>query len=89
MNRQDLIAELARIDFPTKAAAERAVDAVLRVLESGLKRDRRVVISGFGSFRVTHMPAADRRNPRTGETVRVKPRRKVMFRASPSLKGRM
>lgn len=89
MNRQDLISELARGDFPTKAAAERAIDAVLRAVENGLKRDRRVVISGFGSFRVTHMPAADRRNPRTGQPVRVRPRRKVLFRASPSLKGRM
>lgn len=89
MNRQDLIAELARTDFPTKAAAERAIEAVLRAVESGLRRDRRVVISGFGAFRVTHMPAADRRNPRTGETVKVKPRRKVLFRASPSLKQKM
>ena len=90
MNRQDLIDELAKSDhFASKAAAERAVDAFLSALEHGLKRDQRVVLSGFGSFRVTHMPEAVRRNPRTGDPVTVPSRRKVLFRASPNLKDRV
>ncbi len=89
MNRQDLVDELAKNHFPSKAAAERALDAFLEVLENGLKKDRRVVLSGFGSFQVRHMPAATRRNPRTGEPVKVEPRAKVLFRASQILKDRV
>ena len=89
MNRQDLIDQLAKDHFPSKAAAERALEAFLRVLEEGLTRDKRVVLSGFGSFRVHHMPAAVRRNPRTGEPVKVPQRRKVLFRASPTLKDKV
>lgn len=86
MNRQGLIHELSKDGFESKASAERALEAILAGIVRGLKRDRRLVLSGFGAFTVRSLPAATRRNPRTGEAVRVKARRKVLFRSSKILR---
>ena len=87
MNRQGLVDDLAKDGFETKASAERALESVIGAIVRGLKKDRHLVLSGFGSFEVRAQPAAIRRNPRTGEPVRVKARRKVLFHASKLLRG--
>ncbi|MCI0342686.1 MAG: HU family DNA-binding protein [Planctomycetales bacterium] len=86
MNREGLITLLAADGFPSKAAAERALEAVVLAIRKGLQKDRRVVISGFGAFRVRQLRAGEARNPRTGESVRVRARRGVLFRAGKDLK---
>lgn len=73
----------------TRVGAERAVEAVLRAIARGLRRDRKVQISGFGAFHVKRRGARVARNPRTGETIQVSARRTVAFRAGERLKSEL
>ncbi len=72
-------------DFP--GGLRSAVEAVLRAIARGLKRDRKVQISGFGAFHVRRRKPRLARNPRTGETVKVAARRTVAFRPGERLRA--
>ena len=66
MNKQDLIeAILANKEagIESKAAAARAVDAVLDGITAGIKKDGLVQLIGFGTFSVKERAAREGRNP--------------------------
>jgi DNA-binding protein HU-beta len=67
MNKAELINEVqSRLGPETsKAAAERAVDAVLEAVGKGIRRDREVQLVGFGTFGITSRagPAGVHRQP--------------------------
>ncbi len=73
----------------TKAAAERALGAVLKGIEYGLKKNKSVTLVGFGSFSVRERKARTGRNPQTGETIKIKKSNTVGFKAGKSLKDKV
>ena len=89
MNKQDLIeAILANKDagLESKAAAGRAVDAVLDGIAAGIKKDGNVQLIGFGTFAVKSRAARTGRNPQTGATIKIKASKTVGFKAGAALK---
>ena len=70
----------------SKAAAERALTAVLEAIKAGLVDDGQVQLIGFGSFSVKKRKERDGRNPRTGESVPVPAMRVAKFTAAKALK---
>ena len=70
----------------SKAAAERALDAVLRSIERGLKTGSSIQLVGFGTFRVSKRAARLGRNPKTGEQIQIKASKTVRFAAGQGLK---
>ena len=90
MNKQDLIeAILANKDagLESKAAAGRAVDAVLDGIAAGIKKDGNVQLIGFGTFSVKSRAARTGRNPQTGATIKIKASKTVGFKAGAALKA--
>jgi DNA-binding protein HU-beta len=90
MNKQDLVAAvLADKDagIETKAAAERAVSAVLAGIEEGIKKDGLVQLIGFGTFQVKERSARKGRNPKTGEEIKIKASKTVSFKVGAALKA--
>ena len=89
MNKSGLIEIVARNlgSGTSKAQAERAVNAVLQGLSAGLRRDRSLSLSGFGTFEVRARKGRLLRNPRTGAPMRVRPGKRVAFKAGKTLKG--
>ena len=90
MNKQDLVAAvLADKDaaIETKAAAERAVNAVLAGIEEGIKKDGLVQLIGFGTFQVKERSARKGRNPKTGEEIKIKASKTVSFKVGAALKA--
>jgi len=90
MNKQDLIdAILANKEagIESKAAAGRAVDAVLDGIAAGLKKDATVQLIGFGTFAVKTRAARTGRNPQTGATIKIKASKTVSFKAGAALKA--
>jgi DNA-binding protein HU-beta len=73
----------------TKAAAERALAAVLKGVEAGLKKSKTVNLVGFGSFSVRNRGARMGRNPRTGEAMKIAASKTVTFKAGKSLKDKV
>ena len=90
MNKQDLIdAILANKEagIESKAAAGRAVDAVLDGITAGIKKDGLVQLIGFGTFTVKERAARTGRNPQTGATIKIKASKTVSFKAGAALKA--
>ena len=89
MNKQDLIeAVLANKEagIESKAAAARAIDAVLDGIATGIKKDGNVQLIGFGTFSVKTRAARTGRNPQTGETIKIKASKTVSFKVGAALK---
>ena len=84
MNRLDIIKAVSKV-LSTKSEAASAVHTTFKTISSALKNGEKVVISNFGTFRVKERPARQGRNPKTGQTVNVPPRRSVRFKASKNL----
>lgn len=86
MNKGELIDLLASELDLTKANAARTIDAVLRAISEGIRRDGAVTIAGFGSFTRRQRPARTGRNPATREIIEIKASTTVGFRAARLLK---
>ncbi len=82
MNKAELIEAVSankEAGCETKAAAERAVNAVIDGVKAGVKKHGKVQLVGFGSFNVRTRKARAGRNPQTGETIRIKESKTVSF----------
>lgn len=86
MNKSELIeAVAASADIP-KAAASRAVDAVVDAITGALKGDDQVVLVGFGTFSVKERAARTGRNPQTGAPIEIAAAKIPSFKAGKALK---
>ena len=86
MNKADLIGMVAKDMKSSKAAAERAVNAVLTGIGKGLKKDKKVQLIGFGTFDVRKRKARMGRNPQTGAKIKIPAKKAVGFKAGQGLK---
>lgn len=86
MNRTELIALMADEAGISKAAAERALGAMLDGIAGALKGGDKVSLVGFGTFSVSDRAARTGRNPRTGATINIPASRVPKFKAGKGLK---
>ncbi len=86
MTKSDLIKHVAERNKLSKARAELVVERVFECLAQALQRDERVEIRGLGSFETRRYGAYKGRNPRTGTSVAVKPKRLPFFKVGKELK---
>lgn len=86
MNKADVIDAVAESADISKAAAGRAVDAVLDTISTSLSGGDPVTLVGFGTFSVRDRAARSGRNPRTGETIEIAASRLPVFKAGKALK---
>jgi DNA-binding protein HU-beta len=87
MNRKELIAALADKTGSTKVDADRNVLALIEIISNTLKKDGKITLSGFGIFEVRERAARIGRNPRTGETLKIKAAKVPAFKAGATLKA--
>ena len=69
-----------------RAAATRALEAVIGGVKTTLKKGGSVSIVGFGTFAVTKRAARVGRNPRTNEPIKIKSAKVPKFRPGKGLK---
>lgn len=84
MNRLNIIKAVAKT-LSSKSDAARAVETTFDTICQALNSGEKVVISNFGTFRVRARQARQGRNPKTGASVTVPPRKGVRFKASRNL----
>lgn len=89
MNKADLIEAVQKSlgGETSKRAANEAVDAVLGAIAKGVVKSGSVQLIGFGTFKVAKRAARTGRNPKTGETMKIKASKTVRFVPSAALKG--
>lgn len=86
MNKADLINAVAKDADISKAAANRAIDAMTNAITNSLANGDSVSLIGFGSFVVRDRAARTGRNPRTGEAIQIKASKVAAFKAGKLLK---
>ena len=86
MNKSELIEHIAKQADISKAAAGRALEALIGGVKSTLKKNNSVTLVGFGTFSVTKRAARSGRNPRTGAAIKIKAAKVPKFRAGKGLK---
>ena len=84
MNKAGMVRVVGRV-LSTRKEADAAVETMLRAIRLSLRSGEKVVLAGIGSFHVKMRKAKVGRNPRTGETVQIPPRRAIRFKASKEL----
>jgi integration host factor subunit beta len=89
MTKSDLIDVLCETRKMPKGRAELLVNVIFDSMEATLRRGERIEIRGFGSFEIRNYRAYEGRNPRTGATVNVRPKRLPFFKVGKELKERV
>jgi DNA-binding protein HU-beta len=87
MNKQDLIAKIARDTGGSKTGAAAAIDSLLDGITRSLKKGDSITFVGFGTFKTSQRKARTARNPQTGAAIKIPKRRVVRFSAGKSLKN--
>lgn len=87
MTKAELVEAVAKSAGLTKAAAEKAVGAIVTTVSNALKEGDRVTLVGFGSFEVTRRKARTGRNPQTGKEINIKAAQVPKFRPGKNLKA--
>jgi DNA-binding protein HU-beta len=86
MNKSELIDAIADAADISKAAAGRALDGMTDAITDALKKGDTVSLVCFGTFSVRERAAREGRNPRTGETIKIKASKNPAFKAGKALK---
>jgi DNA-binding protein HU-beta len=81
-----LAAELSEKCELSKKDAGEIINNFIDLLTKHLKKGDKIRIGGFGILQVRKRPARMGRNPATGEQIKIKPSKKVAFRAAKELK---
>ena len=86
VNKTELIDHIAGSADISKAAATRALDALIGAVKTTLKKNGSVTLVGFGTFSVGKRAARTGRNPRTGDAIKIKAAKVPKFRPGKALK---
>ena len=87
MNKQELIAKVAKDTGSSKAGAAAAVESLIDGITKSLKKGQPITFVGFGTFKTSQRRARLARNPRTGAPIKIPKRRVVRFTAGKALKS--
>jgi DNA-binding protein HU-beta len=86
MSKAALAAAVRDTTNCTVAQAGDAVDAVMKVIAKGMKKEGSFNLAGFGTFKRGKRAARTGRNPKTGEPIQIKAAKTVRFKPSSRLK---
>lgn len=86
MNRSELIKILADETGITLENSTAVVEIFFNSIKESLIDGERVEIRGFGSFKIKEYAGYAGRNPKSGQSVEVAPKRLPFFRAGKDLK---
>jgi integration host factor subunit beta len=89
MNKSDLIDVLSDKLVQPRKKIEDVVNHVFDMMTETLARGDRIEIRGFGSFVTKDYEPYTGRNPRTGESIKVEPKRLPTFKVGKELRERV
>ncbi|MDK9725694.1 MAG: HU family DNA-binding protein [Sterolibacteriaceae bacterium MAG5] len=71
MNKAELIEVAAKEAGISKAAANKALDAMLAAVVKAVSKADSVTLVGFGTFKSAKRAARTGKNPKTGDTIKI------------------
>jgi len=89
MNREELAAHVADRAGVQRRVANTVMGAVFETIADALDSSEKITIAGFGTFEARERAGRVGRNPRTGETIQIPPRKVPVFTAGKGLRDRI
>lgn len=89
MTKSELIERVSEAAKLTRGKAELVVGTIFGSMIEAMVRGEGIEIRGFGSFTVRQYRSYEGRNPRTGGSVHVKPKRLPFFKVGKELRARV
>ena len=86
MSKTELVEFIAENADLTKADATRALDAAIEGISTGLKKEGKVTLVGFGTFSAKKRAAREGINPLTKEPLKIPAKTVASFKAGSKLK---
>lgn len=86
MSKTELVEFIAKGANLTKADATRALDATIEGIVTGLKKEKKVALVGFGTFSAKKRKARQGINPLTKEPIQIPAKVVASFKAGSKLK---
>jgi DNA-binding protein HU-beta len=83
---RQLAMSLAEKHEVSKKSCTTMLEDLVSMMTKHLKKGDKIRVNGLGIFQVRKRPARMGRNPATGEAIKIKPSKKVAFRAAKELK---
>ena len=81
--------EIARQNGFTKKKSVEVIEILLEMIKKSLESGEDVLLSGFGKFCVMEKKARKGRNPATGDSMMLRPRKVVTFICSGKLRDKI
>ena len=89
MNKSELVEAVAARKGLSYKKAEEIVSTIFDSMTKAMLPGERIEIRGFGSFVVNDYKSYTGRNPKTGESIAVKPKKLPFFKVGKELKERV
>jgi DNA-binding protein HU-beta len=87
MTKAEMVEKMAKDADISKVAAKAALESFLDGVTKGVnKRNSRVTLVGFGTFKNVYRKTRMGRNPQTGEKIKIKGKNVVTFKPGKNLK---
>ncbi|MDR0617590.1 MAG: HU family DNA-binding protein [Endomicrobium sp.] len=86
MKKRDIIKKVADVSGLTKGNVNKAIKALVKVIQTSLQRGEVISLSGLGSFRAKSRKERLGRNPKTGEVIPIPSGKKVSFKPTTTLR---
>ena len=89
MTKKDIVLKITDMTGIKQVDVKRIVQKTFDVIIESLIRNEKVELRNFGVFKIKERKARFGRNPRTGQTVPVPPRKVVVFKPGLEMKHRI
>ncbi len=82
LTKAELVEAVYMVTDKNRMDAKNVVESLLEIMKSAIKKDRSLLISGFGKFECYDKSSRRGRNPQTEESITLPPRKVMVFRLS-------
>jgi integration host factor subunit alpha len=89
LTKAQIIEEVMKRNGFTRKKSIETVETLLELIKRSLESGGDILISGFGKFCVKEKKERKGRNPATGESMMLEPRKVVTFKCSQKLRNRV
>ena len=86
MNKEELVAEIAKKTKLTQKEANAALSALIETVEKTVSKGKKVTLVGFGTFEPRKRAARNGRNPQTGKAIKIPAKTVPVFAAGKKFK---
>jgi len=86
MTKKELVEKVSKKVGLTKRTAENSVNAVFGIIRDAMMKGEKVVVTGFGTFKVRKRASRTGRNPQTGSSITINSHKLPGFTAGKTLR---